>query len=227
MNTPRALSSGWEPPEPPQRPPQQPLGLPNGLPELPSNPRVLLLIDVDCVSYGLVEGTGRRACDKALRACLELVHATAASVDPRYRTRARRALSSATAKRHLDVLISAPSNSFTVRYGAERGGSGAGRRARRPAQDPLEDRPFGTRAADLARRLGDARRPRRDLRTTGRAAASARDSDLAACGQRPGGRFAALRCLRHRLHRALLPWLPGRLTPCPRTGSLSIQLPSP
>jgi hypothetical protein len=109
MNIPRALSSGWEPPEPPQ--------LPDGLPELPPNPRVLLLIDVDCVSYGLVEGTGRRACDEAVRACLELVHATAARVDPRYRTRARRALSSATAKHHLDVLISAPSNSFTVRYG--------------------------------------------------------------------------------------------------------------
>jgi hypothetical protein len=89
------------------------------LPELPPNPRVLLLIDVDCVSYGLMEGTGKRACNEEMSACLELVHATAARVDRRYWTRTRRALSSATAEHHLDVLISAPSNSFTVRYGRD------------------------------------------------------------------------------------------------------------
>jgi hypothetical protein len=123
MNTTRAISPGWEPCdspcwEPCERP-QLPLELSEQLPELPPNPRVLLLIDVDCVSYGLLEGTGRRACDKAVRACLEPVHATAARLDPRYRIRARRALSSATAEHHLAVLISAPSNSFTVRYGRD------------------------------------------------------------------------------------------------------------
>ena len=111
MNTPHAVSPGWEPPEPLRLPPE----LPPDPPELPPNPRVLLLIDVDCVSYGLVEGTGGRACDDDVRACLELVHATAAFVDPRYRT--RDALSSATAIHHFAVLTSAPNNSFTVRYG--------------------------------------------------------------------------------------------------------------
>jgi hypothetical protein len=113
MKNPRAFSPGGKPSEPPQ----PPLELPEGLPELPPNPRVLLLIDVDCVSYGLVEGTRERASDNDLRACLELVHATAAHVDPTYGTRARRALSSATAKHHRAVLLSAPGNSFTIRTG--------------------------------------------------------------------------------------------------------------
>jgi len=121
MNTAHAVSPGWGPSDSPCwepcEPPQLPLELSDQLPQLPPNPRVLLLIDVDCVSYGLMEGTGERACDEDMRACLELVHATAAGVDRRYWTWTRRALSSATAKHHLDVLISAPSNSFTVRYG--------------------------------------------------------------------------------------------------------------
>jgi hypothetical protein len=82
MSTPPAVPSGWEPPEPTALP------LSPELPALPPYPRVLMLIDGDCVSHGLVEGTaGRRACDDDVRACLERVHATAAFVDPRYRTR--------------------------------------------------------------------------------------------------------------------------------------------
>ena len=113
MNTPLPMPSGWELPEPPV-PPALPLS--PKLPPLPPNPRVLLLIDGDCASRSLVEGTPRnRACDHEVRACLNRVHATAALVDPRYRTRL--ALSSATAIYHFAVLASAPNNSFTVRYG--------------------------------------------------------------------------------------------------------------
>ena len=61
MNTPLPMPSGWKLPEPPV-PPALPLS--PKLPPLPPNPRVLLLIDGDCASRSLVEGTPRnRACD--------------------------------------------------------------------------------------------------------------------------------------------------------------------
>src|SRR5579859_6869482 len=77
MITPPAVSASWESPEPAALP------LPPELPPLPLNPRVLILIDGDCVSRGLVEGTARgRACDHEVRACLDRVHATATLLDP-------------------------------------------------------------------------------------------------------------------------------------------------
>lgn len=111
MNTPPAVPAGWDPPEPTALP------LPPELPPLPPNPRVLLLIDGDCVSRGLVEGTARRrASDKEVRNCLGQAYATATLLDPH--SRVRYAVSSATATHHFNVLASARIK-FTVRRGLD------------------------------------------------------------------------------------------------------------
>ncbi len=112
MNAPPAVSVSWESPEPAA------LTLPPDLPPLPPNPRVLILIDGDCVSHGLVEGTAReRACDHEVRACLDRVHATATLLDPCPRTRC--AVSSATAKYHFSVMASSGNNVFAICYGLD------------------------------------------------------------------------------------------------------------
>lgn len=117
MNTPVAGSAGWEPPEPPALP------LPPELPPLRANPRVLVLIDGDCVSYGLVRdrashgSRGSRASDEEVLDFLDRVHATAKSVDPGFR--ARCAVSTATAYEHLNILISARNNWLTIRRGLD------------------------------------------------------------------------------------------------------------
>jgi hypothetical protein len=112
MNTPPAVSVSWDSPEPAALP------LPPELPPLPLNPRVLILIDGDCVSRGLVEGTARgRACDHEVRACLDRVHATATLLDPYPRTRC--AVSSATATSHFSVMASASNNVFAIRFGLD------------------------------------------------------------------------------------------------------------
>ncbi len=79
---------------------------------------MLILIDGDCVSHGLVEGTAReRACDQEVRACLDQVHATATLLDPYPRTRC--AVSWATATHHFSVMASAGNNLFTICRGLD------------------------------------------------------------------------------------------------------------
>lgn len=113
--------------------------LPTELPELPANPRVRLLIDGDCLSRGLVEGTTRgRASDREVRSCLDRVRATATLLDPHARSRC--AVSSATAIHHLDVLTSAPSNLFTIR----RGLNGADRALLEELTDVIDARVIAT-----------------------------------------------------------------------------------
>jgi hypothetical protein len=92
--------------------------LPPELPGLPLCPRVLQLTDGDCVSHGLVEGTGdERASNQEVRSCLDQVHAAATLLDPHARIRC--AISTETATHHLDVLTSARNNLFTVRHGLD------------------------------------------------------------------------------------------------------------
>lgn len=92
-------------------PPELPAGL-------PGQPRVLQLIDTDAVSRGLVDGTPRdRASNQEVRACLELVQATARVIDPRSRILC--AASSATATHHLDIMTSSSANTFVVRRGLD------------------------------------------------------------------------------------------------------------
>src|SRR5579859_7161431 len=96
-----------------------PLPYPPELPAgLPARPRVLQLIDADAVSHGLAEGTHReRAANQQVRACLDLVQATARSVDPRARIVC--AASSATATRHLDVMTAGGGNTWLIRRGLD------------------------------------------------------------------------------------------------------------
>ena len=92
-------------------PPELPAGL-------PARPRVLQLTDADAVSRGLAEGTPRdRASNQEVRACLELVRATARAIDPRARMVC--AASSATATRHLDVMTASGGNTWLVRRGLD------------------------------------------------------------------------------------------------------------
>jgi hypothetical protein len=91
-------------------------------PELPAGlrgrPRVLQLVDTDAISHGLVDGTPReRASNQEVRACLELVRATAAAVDPQSRIVC--AASSATATHHLDVMTASGGNTFVIRRGID------------------------------------------------------------------------------------------------------------
>lgn len=89
--------------------------LPDGL---PARPRVLQLTDADAVSRGLADGTRRdRAPDREVRACLELVWATARTIDPG--ARIVNAASSATATRHLDVMTASGGNTWLVRRGLD------------------------------------------------------------------------------------------------------------
>lgn len=85
---------------------------------LSARPRVLQLIDADAVSRGLVDGTPRdRASNQEVRACLELVQATARAIDPRSQIVC--AASSATATRHLDVMTASGGNTWVVRRGLD------------------------------------------------------------------------------------------------------------
>src|SRR5262249_3103345 len=89
---------------------------PTELPEVPPRPRVLLLTDGNCVSYGLAGSTGRcRASDQEVRSCLDRVHATAVLFDPHARIRC--AVSAETASHHFDVLTAARNNMFPIRSG--------------------------------------------------------------------------------------------------------------
>jgi len=94
-----------------------PLLYPPELPEgLHPQPRVLLLIDGDAVSHGLVDDKPlERASDQQMRSCLELVYATATAIDPRPRVRI--AASSQTAIHHLDVMAASGANTWLVRRG--------------------------------------------------------------------------------------------------------------
>ena len=90
-------------------PPQLPAGL-------RPDPRVLLLIDGDAVSHGLVDDKPlERASDQQMRSCLELVYATARATDPQPRVRC--AVSSQTAILHLDVMAASRGNTWLVRRG--------------------------------------------------------------------------------------------------------------
>ena len=89
-------------------------------PELPAglaqNPRVLQLIDLDSVSYGLAHGTSSgRASDQEVQLSLEIVQATAWTLDPQSQVRC--AASTATAAYHLNVLTSSGNNQWRVRCG--------------------------------------------------------------------------------------------------------------
>ncbi len=89
--------------------------LPDGL---PARPRVLQLTNADAVSRGLADGTPRdRASNQEVRACLELVRATARAIDPRARIVC--VASSATATRHLDVMTASGGNTWLVRRGLD------------------------------------------------------------------------------------------------------------
>lgn len=94
-----------------------PLPYPPELPEgLRPEPRVLLLIDGDAVSHGLVDDKPlERASDPQMRSCLELAYATATAIDPRPRVRC--AVSSQTATHHLDVMAASGGNTWLVRRG--------------------------------------------------------------------------------------------------------------
>lgn len=96
-----------------------PLPYPPELPAgLPARPRVLQLTDADAVSRGLADGTPRdRAPNHEVRACLDLVQATARTLDPRARIVC--AASSATATRHLDVMTAAGGNTWLIRRGLD------------------------------------------------------------------------------------------------------------
>lgn len=99
--------------------PPAPVALPYP-PELPAGlsprSRVLLLIDADAVSHGLVDDKPQsRASYRQMRTCLDLVDATARSIDPRARVRC--AASTATATHHLDVMAEAGGNTWLVRRG--------------------------------------------------------------------------------------------------------------
>jgi hypothetical protein len=101
--------------------PDLPIALPYP-PDLPAGlsprPRVLLLIDADAVSHGLVDDTPRsRASNREMRMCLDLVHATARSIDQR--TRVRCAASTATAAYHLDMMTESAGNTWLVRRGLD------------------------------------------------------------------------------------------------------------
>jgi len=96
-----------------------PLPYPPELPAgLPARPRVLQLTDADAVSRGLVDGTPRaRASNQEVRACLELVQATARAIDPRPRIVC--AASTATATCHLDVMTASGGNTWLIRRGLD------------------------------------------------------------------------------------------------------------
>jgi hypothetical protein len=112
MITPSAGAGGRELREPGALP------LPQGLPGLPPRPRVLQLIDGDCVSHGMA-GWRRlesgRASDRQMCRCLARLHATAKLLDPRARVLC--AVSKETAAFHIDVLFATRNNSFTIRRG--------------------------------------------------------------------------------------------------------------
>jgi hypothetical protein len=104
---------------PPGAPAPAPLPYPPELPAgLRARPRVLQLIDTDAASRGLVDGMRRdRASNQELRACLDLVQASARAVDPRSRIVC--AASTATAAHHLDVMIASGGNTFVIRRGID------------------------------------------------------------------------------------------------------------
>jgi len=90
-----------------------PPDLPAGLSD---SSRVLLLIDADAVSHGLVDDKPQsRASYREMRTCLDLVDATARSIDRRARFRC--AASTATATHHLDVMTESGGNTWLVRRG--------------------------------------------------------------------------------------------------------------
>jgi hypothetical protein len=93
--------------------PASALPLPAGLPLLGARPRVL--VDADAVSWGLATPASGRAPDLQVRRCLEVVQATARSLDPQ--ARARCAASSRTAAHHLDVLTGSGNGTWTIRRG--------------------------------------------------------------------------------------------------------------
>jgi hypothetical protein len=95
------------------------LPLPQELPAgLTQSPRVMLLIDMDCVSHGLVRGVRfGRASDQDVQQFLHVVHATARALDPE--SRVRSAASTATAAYHLDVLTASGNNQWSIRRGLD------------------------------------------------------------------------------------------------------------
>src|SRR5579859_4583159 len=92
------------------------LPLPADLPGLIACPRILQLIDADTVSWGLADSPAAgRASDLQVQRCLDVVQATARSLDPQ--TRARYAASSKTAAHHLDVLTASGNGTWSIRRG--------------------------------------------------------------------------------------------------------------
>lgn len=122
-------------------------------PELPAgiteNPRVMRLIDLDGVSHSLARGTSPgRASNQDMQLFLDIVQATARSLDPQSRVRC--AASSVTAACHLDVLTASGSNQWSIRRGLD----GAD-------QALLEEMNHLIRTRLTATRLGRGRRAQR------------------------------------------------------------------
>jgi hypothetical protein len=93
------------------------LPLPADLPALRQPARLLVLGDLDELSYGLAEGlAGRRAPDVHVWAVLEQVMSTASRLGSR-RCPVRWAASSATARYHLDVMTRSANNVWSIRRG--------------------------------------------------------------------------------------------------------------
>lgn len=99
--------------------PARALPLPQELPAgIPENPRVMRLIDLDAVSHGLVQGTLLdRASNQDVQLFLDIVQATAQSLDPHSRVRC--ASSTATAAQHLDLLTASDNNEWSIRRGLD------------------------------------------------------------------------------------------------------------
>jgi hypothetical protein len=95
------------------------LSFPADLPSLPPRPQLLLLGDMDALSHGLAEGSGRgRACDEHVWAVLEQVMLTASGLSWR-RCPVRWAASSATARYHLDLMTRSANNVWSIRRGLD------------------------------------------------------------------------------------------------------------
>jgi hypothetical protein len=95
------------------------LPFPADLPALSPAPRLLVLGDMDALSYGLAEGSGRaRASDARVWAVLEQVMLTTSGLGSR-KCPVRLAASSATARCHLDLMTRSANNVWSIRRGLD------------------------------------------------------------------------------------------------------------
>jgi hypothetical protein len=95
------------------------LPFPAGLPALPRPSQLVVLGDMDALSYGLAEGPEcGRASDVRVWAVLERVALTASGLGCR-RLPVRWAASSATARHHLDLMTRSANNVWSIRRGLD------------------------------------------------------------------------------------------------------------